>query len=108
MVHLSNPNVSAPLGHAAAAGQLTSFPNPARSATTLSVAMPQAGATSLEIYDISGRLVHTLVRGTLTPGQHQIDWEMRDDDGRLLRNGVYFAGLVVDGERTHHKVTLAH
>jgi hypothetical protein len=61
------------------------YPNPFNPTATLSFALPKAAQVHLEIYDISGRLVVTLVDGWRGAGLHEITF-----DGSNLAAGVYF------------------
>jgi hypothetical protein len=52
-----------------------------------------AGATVhvlLSVYDVSGRLVRTLVDGDLTPGVHDVPWNGVNELGAKVSSGVYF------------------
>ncbi len=71
-------------------------PNPFRDATTLRYVAPAAGRVQVGIYDVSGRRLRTLADAEVGSGPHELTWDGRDDDGRMLRAGVYrvrFAGL---------------
>ena len=69
-------------------------PNPFNPATTIRFSLPCAAAVSLRIYDMRGRLIHSLVDGaTLLPGRHQRVWRGEDDRGRQAAAGVYFYRL---------------
>jgi hypothetical protein len=50
------------------------FPNPFNSITKLSFGLPEDSEVSISVFDISGRLVTTLVNGQLTAGNHVIAW----------------------------------
>ena len=50
------------------------FPNPFNSITKLSFGLPENSEVSISVFDISGRLVTTLVNGQLTAGNHVIAW----------------------------------
>jgi hypothetical protein len=52
----------------------------------------------LRIYDVSGRLLRTLVDGQQTPGRYRVLWDGRDGSGRRVPNGICFFRLVA-GER---------
>ncbi|MBL0063070.1 MAG: T9SS type A sorting domain-containing protein [bacterium] len=55
--------------------QLSSaYPNPFNSNVRVNLSIPQAGMTSVTVYDISGREVATLVNGTLSAGEHLLEW----------------------------------
>ena len=70
------------------------MPNPFNPATTIRFSLPRAAAVSLRIYDMRGRLIHSLVDGaTLLPGRHQRVWRGEDDRGRQAAAGVYFYRL---------------
>ncbi|MEZ4655566.1 MAG: T9SS type A sorting domain-containing protein [Candidatus Eisenbacteria bacterium] len=83
-------------------------PNPLRVETTLDFVLPASGPTSLTIHDVSGRRMATLVEGDLDAGSHFASWEGRDDRGRVVPAGVYFARLEQGEERVVQKVVVAH
>jgi len=69
-------------------------PNPFNPATVISFEVPaDAGLVSLEVYDLTGRRVATLHRGSLGPGRHEMTWRGRDDSGRAVSSGLYFYRL---------------
>jgi hypothetical protein len=70
-------------------------PNPFNPSTTISFTLPSLGMAILIIYDISGRKVRELASGTLQIGRHSILWDGRDDSGRAVSSGVYFARLTM-------------
>ncbi len=69
------------------------YPNPADESLTIHYSLTSNGAISLNIYDLSGRLVETLVSGEQTAGQHSINW-----DSSLVTSGVYLLRLETAGE----------
>ncbi len=54
---------------------------------------------SLEVYDLGGRLVRTLVDEPLAPGYHSVGWDGKNSSGEDLAAGVYFCRLI-SGEFT--------
>ena len=69
-------------------------PNPFNPATTISFELPAGGAdVSLRIYDVSGRLVRTLVHGHGPAGSSSVTWNGEDDQGRRVASGIYFYEL---------------
>jgi hypothetical protein len=66
------------------------YPNPFNPVTEISFQIPTDGAVSLEVYDVSGRLVRTLVNGHRTSGPYTERWDGKDDNGRSVATGVYF------------------
>jgi hypothetical protein len=75
------------------AGVLLTSPNPFLANTALAFSIQQAEPVSLEVYDMSGRLVRSLVRGWLEPGPRRVEWDGRDNGGRLVSPGIYLARL---------------
>ena len=65
-------------------------PNPVQNGqTTIAFGLPQAGQVKIEVYNIAGQRVKTLVNGSLGAGYHQIIWNGRNDAGQRVANGVY-------------------
>lgn len=68
-------------------------PNPAREAVNLRFTLPHAATVSLAIYDAGGRRVRELGSGERSAGNHVISWDLRDEGGRAVGAGLYFARL---------------
>lgn len=82
-------------------------PNPFNPQTTLRFSNPREGKVCLQVYDVNGRLVRTLVDGPLPAGAQEYTWNGRDNQGRHTATGVYFAKLRTgDGERVQKLVLL--
>jgi hypothetical protein len=92
-------------GDAVAAGApLTIFPNPFRRQAKIELG-PEHRAKSIElkIYDISGRVVRRFNHSTIEPFDCVV-WDGKDDSGRRLPTGVYFATLTSGTKRWTEKV----
>jgi hypothetical protein len=72
---------------------LQNSPNPFLAGTSIGYVVPEDGRVTLRIYDVSGRLVRTLVHGTVPAGRNTAVWDGRDGDGQRLASGVYFYRL---------------
>ncbi|MDP4219126.1 MAG: FlgD immunoglobulin-like domain containing protein [Bacteroidota bacterium] len=57
--------------------------------TDISFELPSAGVMSVHIYDLTGRLVRTIVSGSLDSGWHHFRWNGSSDNGTLLPSGYY-------------------
>ena len=67
------------------------YPNPFNPTTTFSFTLPLDKRISVLIFDITGRLVRTLVRDeTFTAGKHQVTWHGVNDAGTPVASGQYF------------------
>ena len=69
--------------------ELSLAQNPVQNSLNLSITIPEAGQATLQLFDISGRLVHTLLNEEISAGEHSVNW-----DTRVLSTGVYFVRLV--------------
>jgi hypothetical protein len=70
------------------------YPNPFNPSTTIRFSLPRAGVVQLQLYDLLGRLVRSLIDNETKPaGEHLIVWDGRNDAGRLVGSGVYFYTL---------------
>ena len=85
---------------------LGAAPNPLNPATSLYFSLPSDGHVDLRIYDVAGRLVRTLVSGSRPAGSNQANWNGRDDAGRDVASGTYFARLTVAGQTEVKSLTL--
>ena len=82
-------------------------PNPFNPITTIAFAVPEdASRVTLMICNVNGRVVRRLIDEPLSAGPHTIVWNGRDDTGRSLPSGVYFARLAAGGESLFRKMTL--
>lgn len=78
---------------------LANYPNPFRTQTQIEYALPEseAGRTvQLEIFDLLGRRVRTLVNQPQDAGFYQVTWDGRDAAGQPLASGVYVYRLSSD------------
>ena len=71
------------------------FPNPFNSSTTIMYDIFDSGNTSLIVYDITGRVMQTLLLKSESPGSYQVTWDGRKIDGTHVSGGVYFARLLM-------------
>jgi hypothetical protein len=94
-------------GPADAARLTGSFPNPFRESTRVFFYTPRDGTpTTIRVYDLTGRLVRTLVDGTMYNGMHQIAWDGRDSGGRTASAGIYLVRMDSGGHLHSGKVML--
>ena len=64
------------------------YPNPFSSLTIIEFSIPERSHVKLEVYNILGQLVHTLVDGTMDGGKHSLEWDITKEK-RNLASGVY-------------------
>jgi hypothetical protein len=82
------------------------YPNPFNPSTTIRYDVASRSEVSLQVFDVSGALVRTLVNGVKEAGSYTIDWDGRNDQGNTASSGVYFYRLSAPGFSDVRKMTL--
>ena len=85
----------AEIGGSAASFKLSqNYPNPFNPSTKIQFSLPQTEKVKLEIYDIQGNLVKSLVDYDLyQAGNYEVMWDGKDNHGRQVSSGIYFAKM---------------
>ncbi len=69
------------------------YPNPFNPTTTISYNLSHKMSIKLEIFNIQGIKIATLVNQEQLPGKYSVDWNGRDSYGNLISSGIYFSKL---------------
>jgi len=69
------------------------YPNPFNPTTMISFSVPAGDMVKLEVFNILGQKVRTLINEYRSPGKYSIAWDGRNGDGKEVSSGVYFAKL---------------
>jgi len=69
------------------------YPNPFNPVTEIGFSLPSASEVRLEVYNIAGQKVTTLVNSPMDAGEHQIQWDGKVDGGESVATGIYFYRL---------------
>lgn len=77
-----------------------SFPNPFNPSTTIRVQIQQPGRLAIEIFDLTGKKVRSLVKGVYPGGAHRFVWDGQDYAGRQAAAGSYFVQATFREEQT--------
>jgi alkaline phosphatase len=72
------------------------YPNPFNPTTTIDFALPRNETVRLDIFDVQGRLVRTLVDGQLAQGAHSVVWTGETNGGGRAASGTYVYRLTTD------------
>jgi hypothetical protein len=72
---------------------LGAHPNPFAPQTEIRFEVPARERVDMKVFDVAGRLVRTLVSGTMEAGQHLVRWNGETDRGGSAAAGVYFVRL---------------
>ena len=80
---------------------LSIYPNPFLKVTSIRYQVARKGKVSIKIYDLSGRLVKTLVDGLKCPGYYSVDWSPRNS-----LSGIYFVKMEAGSFKATKKLIL--
>jgi hypothetical protein len=69
------------------------YPNPFNPSTTISFELPVASRVSLQVFDVLGQQVASLVNNELAQGKVEVVWNGQDNAGRPVASGIYFYRL---------------
>ncbi len=89
-------------------GLAQNVPNPFNPSTTIAFTLPSdyEGRVTLNVYDVLGRRVRTLLSTRMEGGAHAVTWLGRDDEGRSTASGVYLYRLVTETGQRQGRMTL--
>ncbi|MCF7814065.1 MAG: T9SS type A sorting domain-containing protein [Candidatus Cloacimonetes bacterium] len=69
------------------------YPNPFNPTTTISFDLPANTNATLQVHNVKGQLIKTLLSGNYTAGSHQFTWNGDDANGKPVSSGIYFYKL---------------
>ncbi len=77
------------------------YPNPFNSTARIEFGLPEESEVRIEVFDISGRSISTLIDGRKTAGIHDVEW-----NGENTASGLYLIRMKTDGFRSVRKVMM--
>jgi len=84
-----------------------SHPNPARAGTTIEFVLASPADVRIDVFDVAGRRVRTLCDGEFSAGQeHQVPWDLKNEDGLGVASGIYFYRLRTGGQSVTKKLAV--
>ncbi len=66
------------------------YPNPFNSNTMISFNIPKTESVTINIYDIKGQKICTLLNNKMKAGNHSVKWNGRNNKGNIVPSGIYF------------------
>ena len=82
------------------------YPNPFNPETTISYSVKEAGRVKLEVYNVKGQLVKTLVNEDQATGHYKLVFNAKDGRGRSISSGVYLLKMTAPGYQKTSKMIL--
>jgi hypothetical protein len=72
------------------------YPNPFNPETYVEFGLSKAAHVKIDIFNIVGQKVKTLVDEEMPPGRYVADWDSRDEQGNAVSSGIYFYRMQAD------------
>ena len=85
-------------------GAHKAYPNPFTEQITIEYQLQQDGPVEVQINNILGQKVRTLVKKDQPGGKHSIKWDGMDETGSMVRTGMYYITLRTPKDKTVIKV----
>jgi hypothetical protein len=81
-------------------------PNPFNPVTSINYSVPSETRVTLEVFNVLGEKLRTLVDEVQTAGNWTARWDGKNDNGEQMTSGVYFYKMTAGGFSATHKMTL--
>jgi hypothetical protein len=91
--HANHENSSGQTTRRKSITSISNHPNPFNVSTVITYTLETEGEVRLEIFDVLGRHVTTLVNEHQSSGRHTLTWSGKDDAGGPVASGMYFYRL---------------
>jgi hypothetical protein len=82
------------------------YPNPFNPITQISFDIPTAGNVNIEVYNLLGQKINTLVSGYKDVGHYTVTWNATDESGQPVPSGVYFYRLTTNNHSETKRMML--
>jgi hypothetical protein len=80
--------------------------NPVAGHSAVRFSLSKTANVTLRVYSMSGALVRTLVNGQMPAGANTVNWNLQDNAGKQVGNGLYLYELNAGSQVAHSKVAV--
>ena len=87
-------------------GNNTSYNSTSRQSIATNFELGHPSSISIKIYDATGRLIKTLADSRLPEGEHQIEWDRKDEQGNTVSAGIYILQFKGSGKTVTRKLSV--
>jgi len=85
---------------------ISNYPNPFGNSTTINFSMRKSNTVVIEIYNHHGQKIRSLINRSFPEGNHQIEWNGRNDWGKSVSSGIYFYRISSENDYAVKKMLL--
>jgi flagellar hook assembly protein FlgD len=107
-VKLAKPEIGLGSGETVITGKINTlvYPNPSNGEFNISFVLDETSNVELNILDLNGGVVSTLFSGRMEMGRQSIRWNSIGNNGHGLSKGMYFAELIINGQKDISKLII--
>ncbi|MCF8229046.1 MAG: T9SS type A sorting domain-containing protein [Bacteroidales bacterium] len=87
--------------------ELSCIPNPVKDKCKIHYRVPLKSDVKLKVFDLYGKLINVIYDGMTEAGEYAQQWNISDNKGNVLLNGVYIIELRVNDHKTQSKIVVA-
>jgi flagellar hook assembly protein FlgD len=84
----------------------SAYPNPMNPTATIRYTVGVPGKVTLRVFDVTGRVIKTLVEETKTTGAYAVVWDGTNDRGEKVASGVFFYQFEAPGYQSAKKLVI--
>lgn len=85
---------------------LSCHPAPSSGVSTMTYVLARSATVQIDVHDLRGTRIATLLRGVQASGRHDVVWNARDDAGGTVPSGTYIIRITTDGAQQHRSVVV--
>jgi len=71
----------------------SNYPNPFNTITSITISVPYEARVTLDVYNIEGQRVDTLIDRTMNSGRYKVNWDAVNVQGHTLASGIYIVRI---------------
>ncbi len=85
---------------------LSCHPAPSSGVSTMTYALARSATVQIDVHDLRGARIATLLQLAQSPGQHEVVWDGRDQTGCMVPTGTYILRITADGMQLQRPIIL--
>ena len=85
---------------------LKNYPNPFNPTTKIAFEIGESGKTKVEVFNVKGQKIKTLLNEKMEIGKHSVMWNGNDSNNKRVSSGMYFYKVTVNGNQKTNKMIM--
>ena len=85
---------------------LKNYPNPFNPTTNIAFEIAESGKTKVEVFNVKGQKIKTLLNENMEIGEHSVIWNGNDSNNKRVSSGIYFYKISINGQQKINKMLM--